>query len=74
MYLYTQNLENDLSWRLWNLFEITLYDICFAWSIPLGDVYLKEHPELRNELEEKIKEHYGFGASKKDSTKENKEE
>ena len=37
-------------------------------------IYLKEHPELRNELEEKIREHYGFGASKKDSMKENKEE
>ena len=39
-------------------------------------VYLKEHPELRDELEEKIREHYGFGANKnqKDSSKGNKEE
>ena len=35
-------------------------------------IYLKEHSELRDELEAKIREHYGFGAAKKDSA--NKEE
>ena len=35
-------------------------------------IYLKEHSELRDELEGKIREHYGFGAAKKDSA--NKEE
>ena len=37
-------------------------------------IYLKEHPELRDELEEKVREHYGFGAVKKDNTKEKSEE
>ena len=37
-------------------------------------IYLKEHPELRDELEEKVREHYGFGAVKKDNIKEKSEE
>ena len=32
-------------------------------------LYLKEHPELRDELEGKIREHYGFGATKKEDKK-----
>ena len=37
-------------------------------------IYLKEHPELRDELEEKIREHYGFGVNKKDNSKEKNNE
>lgn len=34
--------------------------------------YLKENPELRDELEKKIREHYGFSNSSKKETKESK--
>lgn len=26
--------------------DLTLQDVCFALSIPLRDMYLKEHPEI----------------------------
>jgi hypothetical protein len=30
--------------------EITIFDVCCALSVPLRDMYLKEHPELNPEL------------------------
>ena len=32
-----------------HLYEVTLYDVCFVLSIPLRDMYLKEHPEILDE-------------------------
>lgn len=37
-------------------------------------IYLKEHPELRDELDHKIREHYGFDGSKKEVKQEDAEE
>ena len=37
-------------------------------------IYLKEHSELRDELEVKVREHYGFGSNKKDTKEKNQEE
>ena len=37
-------------------------------------IYLKEHPELKDELEGKIREHYGFGNMKKESNKNESEQ
>lgn len=32
-----------------HLYEVTLYDVCFVLSIPLRDMYLREHPEILDE-------------------------
>ena len=37
-------------------------------------IYLKEYPELKDELEGKIREHYGFGNMKKESNKNESEQ
>ena len=37
-------------------------------------IYLKEHPELKDELEGKIREHYGFGNMRKESNKNESEQ